>query len=89
MNNSVSTMSGKTKIKIVLLGNQSVGKSSIIEKYVKDCFDETSNVNHNICSPLLESIFSSKMLIIKAKLLDYNYGILRDSSDLDHSSPTI
>lgn len=30
MNNSVSTMNGKTKIKIVLLGNQSVGKSSII-----------------------------------------------------------
>lgn len=39
MNNSVSTMSGKTKLKIVLLGNQSVGKSSIIEKYVKDSFD--------------------------------------------------
>lgn len=30
MNNSVSTMNGKTKLKIVLLGNQSVGKSSII-----------------------------------------------------------
>lgn len=44
MNNSVSTMSGKTKLKIVLLGNQAVGKSSIIEKYVKDLFDETSNV---------------------------------------------
>lgn len=39
MNNSVSTMSGKTKLKLVLLGNQSVGKSSIIEKYVKDIFD--------------------------------------------------
>lgn len=37
-------MSGKTKLKIVLLGNQAVGKSSIIEKYVKDLFDETSNV---------------------------------------------
>lgn len=39
MNNSVSTMSGKTKLKIILLGNQAVGKSSIIEKYVKDVFD--------------------------------------------------
>lgn len=37
-------MSGKTKLKIVLLGNQSVGKSSIIEKYVKDIFDESNNV---------------------------------------------
>lgn len=45
MNNSVSTMSGKTKLKIVFLGNQSVGKSSIIEKYVKDLFDESSNVD--------------------------------------------
>jgi GTPase SAR1 family protein len=56
MNNSVSTTSGKTKLKIVLLGNQSVGKSSIIEKYVKDVFDETSNVNNIRFSPLLESI---------------------------------
>ena len=39
MNNSVSTMSGKIKIKIVLLGNQSVGKSCIIERYVKNHFD--------------------------------------------------
>lgn len=39
MNNSVSTMTGKIKIKVVLLGDQSVGKSSIIEKYVKDHFD--------------------------------------------------
>jgi GTPase SAR1 family protein len=39
MNNSVSTMTGKTKIKIVFLGNQSVGKSSVIEKYVHDKFD--------------------------------------------------
>jgi len=30
MNHSISTMSGKTKIKIVLLGGQAVGKSSII-----------------------------------------------------------
>lgn len=44
MNNSVSTMSGKIKIKIVFLGNQSVGKSSIIEKYIHNKFDETNNV---------------------------------------------
>ena len=39
MNNSVSTMTGKIKIKMVFLGDQAVGKSSIIEKYVKDLFD--------------------------------------------------
>jgi len=30
MNHSISTMTGKTKIKIVFLGAQNVGKSSII-----------------------------------------------------------
>lgn len=39
MNQSASTLTGKTKIKIVLLGNQSVGKSCIIERYVKNIFD--------------------------------------------------
>ena len=50
MNNSVSTMTGKTKLKVVLLGNQAVGKSSIIEKYVKDIFDDSNNVFRLICS---------------------------------------
>ena len=45
MNNSVSTVTGKIKIKIVLLGNQSVGKSSIIDKYANDKFDETAHVS--------------------------------------------
>ena len=39
MNHSISTISGKTKLKIVLLGNQAVGKSSIIERYIHDKFD--------------------------------------------------
>jgi GTPase SAR1 family protein len=39
MKNSVTTTSGKIKVKVVLLGNQMVGKSSIIEKYVKGYFD--------------------------------------------------
>ena len=44
MNHSVSTITGKIKIKIVFLGNQSVGKSSVIEKYVNNRFDESSHV---------------------------------------------
>jgi len=39
MNHSVSTLTGKTKIKIVFLGNQSVGKSCIIEQYIHNRFD--------------------------------------------------
>ena len=38
MNQSVSTLTGKIKIKIVLLGTQAVGKSSVIEKYVYNRF---------------------------------------------------
>lgn len=60
MKNSVSTMSGKTKIKIILLGNQGVGKSCIIEKYVKDNFDQTSNVSNFIISANSRHRFSSK-----------------------------
>ena len=46
MNHSISsTVTGKTKVKIVFLGGQSVGKSSIIEKYIHDRFEETANVS--------------------------------------------
>lgn len=44
MNHSVSTMSGKTKLKVIFLGNQSVGKTCIIDKYINDRFEETANV---------------------------------------------
>jgi GTPase SAR1 family protein len=44
MNHSISTMSGKTKLKIILLGNQNVGKTCIIDKYINDRFEETANV---------------------------------------------
>lgn len=39
MNHSVSTVTGKIKIKIVFLGNQAVGKSSVIDKYINGKFD--------------------------------------------------
>jgi GTPase SAR1 family protein len=39
MNHSVSTVTGKIKVKIVFLGNQAVGKSSVIEQYINEKFD--------------------------------------------------
>eukprot|EP00919_Chromeraceae_sp_WS-2016_P016922 GHVR01040392.1.p1 GENE.GHVR01040392.1~~GHVR01040392.1.p1 ORF type:complete len:113 (+),score=2.51 GHVR01040392.1:29-340(+) len=42
-NSSVSTVTGKIRIKIVLLGNQSVGKTSVIEKYISGNFDDSSH----------------------------------------------
>jgi GTPase SAR1 family protein len=44
MNHSISTMSGKTKLKVIFLGNQSVGKTCIIDKYINDRFEDTANV---------------------------------------------
>lgn len=44
MNLSSTTTGNKTKYKLVFLGDQSVGKSSIIEKYIHNKFDESSNV---------------------------------------------
>ena len=40
---STTTNSSKTKYKLAFLGNQSVGKSSIIEKYINNKFSEESN----------------------------------------------
>ena len=58
MNQSTSTLTGKTKIKMVFIGDLSVGKTSIISKYIKNNFDEASNVPVTIYSPPLESTSS-------------------------------
>lgn len=78
MNNSISTVTGKIKIKIVFLGNQSVGKSSIIDKYVNDKFEETAHVFTLLSSPRLASIFWPKISSINRKTIDFNSGIQQD-----------
>lgn len=64
-----STITGKTKIKIVFLGNQSVGKSSVIEKYIHDRFEETANVSksHKLSQPTVGIDFLAKNISHKAK----------------------
>lgn len=42
------------KLKIVMVGDQNVGKSSIIIRYVKNDFDRTNNVIQLKISQLLE-----------------------------------
>lgn len=44
MYSSTSTIDDKIKLKIVFLGDQSVGKSSIIERYIQNRFEEVHNV---------------------------------------------
>lgn len=40
-----STVGGKTKYKIVLLGDQHVGKTSIIDRFINDRFETTYSVH--------------------------------------------
>lgn len=84
MNHSISsTMTGKTKIKIVFLGGQAVGKSSIIEKYIHDRFEITANVNCFQYSPLSVSTFLPKIYHINPKIIDCSYGTQLDRKDSD------
>ena len=44
MSVSSMTVGGKIKYKLVLLGDQHVGKSSIIDRFINDKFEESYNV---------------------------------------------
>ena len=45
MSVSSMTVGGKIKYKLVLLGDQHVGKSSIIDRFINDKFEESYNVS--------------------------------------------
>lgn len=81
MNHSVSTMTGKTKLKLVLLGTQNVGKSSIIDKYIHNKFDETANVPAQLPSPLLAWTFLPRTSATKLKTIVYSSGTLQGKRD--------
>ena len=74
-------MTGKTKLKIILLGNQGVGKSSIIDQYINNKFDDNYNVVFRSFSRLSESISLLKMSQSTPKLIDYNSGTLQVNKD--------
>jgi GTPase SAR1 family protein len=48
MSLSSSTVGGKIKFKIVLLGDQHVGKTSIIERFINDRFENNYDVSQTI-----------------------------------------
>lgn len=53
MSDSISFSSNRNsiqKFKIVLVGDQNVGKSSIIARYIRNEFDPTKNVSMEVSS---------------------------------------
>lgn len=81
-------MEGNTiKCKIVLLGDQSVGKTSIINRFIFDNFTGNEQVYLSLLSPLLASISSAKQLTSKIKVYACNCGTLQDKKDSILSSP--
>lgn len=75
MSISSSALSKKT-YKIVLLGDSSTGKTSIIDRFVNNKFELKDNVTLRLVSQRSGLTFWVKMLPITQTLVDYSFGIL-------------
>lgn len=64
------------KYKIVFLGQSSVGKSAIIERFIQNRYDPNKLVPRRLFRKLLASTSWSKMFIIREEYIDYNFGTL-------------
>ena len=85
LNLSKGTIPPLLKYKIVFLGDQAVGKSSIINRFIYDIFDGNEHVRlFRYRDQPLVSISSHKTSFLKIKQSDYNSGILQDKRDLKH-----
>lgn len=67
MNRSSSSMTGKSKFKIVFLGDQNTGKSSIIERFINDKFNPESNVPDIATQPTIGIDFLGRNINYKNK----------------------
>lgn len=90
LNLSKGTIPPLLKYKIVFLGDQAVGKSSIINRFIYDIFDGNEHVPLHPCSvPPSASISSHKTSFSKIKPYVYSYGIQQANKDSKHSYQTI
>ena len=72
MNDQISFSSNRNsiqKFKIVLVGDQNVGKSSIIARYIKNEFDPTKNVSPPTIQPTIGIDFISKNIAVTGKVV--------------------
>lgn len=71
------------KYKLVTLGDQSVGKTSLITRFMYDSFDSDYQVCIFLFSQLLALIFSVKHCFLMIVQSDFNYGILQGKKGLE------
>lgn len=76
MSVSSVTVGGKIKYKLVLLGNQHVGKSSIIDRFINDRFDDSYNVRSEGCRQPSVLTFLSGISFITIKPIGCSSGTL-------------
>jgi|JI6StandDraft_1071083.scaffolds.fasta_scaffold10676_13 GTPase SAR1 family protein len=81
MNKSSSSVSGKSKFKIVFLGDTNTGKTSIIERFINDKFNPESTVRKSLVSPPLALISSGETSTTSRSTIGSSYGILQVRND--------
>lgn len=90
LNLTKGTIPPLLKYKIVFLGDQAVGKSSIINRFIYDIFDGNDHVRLNSCrDPQLASISFPRTFSYKKKLFASNSGILQGNKGFEHWFPII
>lgn len=89
LNLSKGTIPPLLKYKIVFLGDQAVGKSSIINRFIYDIFDGNEHVPSSPLSDLPSaSISYHKIYSSRIKPSAFNYGTPPDRKDSKPSYPT-
>jgi GTPase SAR1 family protein len=92
MSDNISFSSNRSsiqKFKIVLVGDQNVGKSSIIARYIRNEFDPTKNVPLQPLSPPSALTSSAKTYPPAEKSYAYNFGTQQGRNASKASSPVI
>lgn len=90
LNLTKGTIPPLLKYKIVFLGDQAVGKSSIINRFIYDIFDGNEHVPVPLFRDLPLALISSRRIFFwRKKLYVCSSGTLLDNKDFDLSFPTI
>jgi GTPase SAR1 family protein len=79
----------KLKYKLVFLGDQHVGKTALINRFINNTYDQTYNVSIPQMRPQSESISSSRTSPTKKDTIGCNSGTQPDRKDLKVSFPAI